>query len=184
MRIRLIGLCFACAALFAACASTEIENRLEEMGVKNVTVKKTANGTTINVENIQFAEESALLRESEKGKLKQIGEILTMFEDNQLLITGHTALFGTKKGRKALSEQRARVVAEYLVGLGVITGDRITVQGFGAEQPIASNKTEAGKAKNRRVEITILDVTEEEKEAVTQPAKEEEQPETEQPEEE
>ncbi|WP_314743930.1 OmpA family protein [Treponema lecithinolyticum] len=169
------GLCACCIAFFASCATTAIENRLEEMGIKNATVKRTANGTTINLENIQFTEESAVLRESEKEKLKQIGEILTMFEDNDLLITGHTALFGTAKGRKALSEERAKAVAEYLIELDVISRDRIKVKGVGADHPIGSNKTEAGKAKNRRVEITILDIEEEEEEKVALPDDDEEE---------
>lgn len=174
--IRLTITFFAvCVLGFTSCTTSEIRSRLNEMGLKNATVNKTEEGITISLENIQFAQESAILRESEKEKLKQIAEILTMFEENNLLIRGHTALFGTKKGQKDLSERRARAVADYLVKLGVKTREKIAVQGLGAEVPIASNRTEAGKAKNRRVEITILDVIDDEVDAAQNDNQEEDE---------
>lgn len=160
--IRLIFFLFVVALIFASCATTDIKNRLAEMGVKNASVKKTHDGVTINLENIMFAEESAVLQEAEKEKLKKIAEILKMFDENELLVTGHTALYGTASARKTLSEERARAVANYLVSLGVIGKDKIKIEGFGAEKPVASNKTKAGMAKNRRVEITILDIADDE----------------------
>ena len=69
--IRLIFFLFVVALIFASCATTDIKNRLAEMGVKNASVKKTHNGVTINLENIMFAEESAVLQEAEKEKLKK-----------------------------------------------------------------------------------------------------------------
>ena len=63
----------------------------------------------------------------------------------------------TEKARQALSEERADAVAGYLIQLGVRDKYHVFTQGFGGRVPVASNKTEEGKAKNRRVEITILD---------------------------
>jgi outer membrane protein OmpA-like peptidoglycan-associated protein len=56
-----------------------------------------------------------------------------------------------------LSRNRARSVVEYLVSKGV-AAERISYQGFGPDQPIADNKSPLGRAKNRRVEITILEM--------------------------
>ena len=56
-----------------------------------------------------------------------------------------------------LSEQRASAVANYLIELGVREKHHIFTRGFGAEKPIAPNTTEANKARNRRVEITVLE---------------------------
>ncbi|HOX13559.1 MAG TPA: OmpA family protein, partial [Spirochaetales bacterium] len=56
-----------------------------------------------------------------------------------------------------LSVERAAAVADRLVRLGVRTPDRIVVRGWGAERPIDTNSTEAGRSRNRRVEITILE---------------------------
>jgi len=97
------------------------------------------------------------LLDSEKRKLRQIAEILKQFPENDLLISGHTALAGTASARQELSEQRAQSVASYLMELGVKDAYHIFTQGFGAERPIAPNTTEEGKARNRRVEITIMD---------------------------
>ena len=135
----------------------EVQEKIESMGLQNVTVKKEEKGLTISVENIQFKPDSAELVNSEKTKIKKIATILQAYPDNDLLISGHTALAGTEKARQQLSEERAESVADFLISLGVREKNHVFTQGFGARVPVASNKTEAGKAKNRRVEITILD---------------------------
>ena len=81
---------------------------------------------------------------------------MKQYPDNDLLISGHTALAGSAKARQELSEKRAQAVASYLVELGVKDAYHIFSKGFGAEKPIAENTTEEGRARNRRVEITIL----------------------------
>ena len=73
------------------------------------------------------------------------------------MVSGHTALAGTAGARLKLSQERAKSVAEYLVQLGVRHAHQIFTQGFGAEKPVAPNTPEEGKARNRRVEITIMD---------------------------
>ena len=135
----------------------EVQKQVEKLGLENVSVTKAEKGLTISVENIQFRPDSSELVNSEKEKIKKIATILQAYPDNDLLISGHTALAGTEKARQQLSEERAESVANFLVRLGVKDKYHVFTQGFGARIPIASNKTEAGKAKNRRVEITILD---------------------------
>lgn len=134
----------------------EVQKEIEKMGLENVGVEKTEKGLKLTIENIQFEPDSAILVKTEQEKLKLISEILTAYE-NDLLISGHTALAGSPESCQALSEERAASVADYLIKLGVRDKYHIFTQGFGARIPIASNRTEAGKAKNRRVEITILD---------------------------
>lgn len=135
----------------------EVQKQVEKLGLENVSVVKAEKGLTISVENIQFKPDSAELVNSEKEKIKKIASILQAYPDNDLLVSGHTALAGTEKARQQLSEERAESVANFLVQLGVKDKYHVFTQGFGSRIPIASNKTEAGKAKNRRVEITILD---------------------------
>ncbi|MGI5174200.1 OmpA family protein [Treponema sp. OMZ 840] len=134
-----------------------VQNQIREMGIENTTASADEKGITISLENIQFEAESAVLTESELLKLRKIGEILKDFPDYDLLISGHTALAGTQAGRLRLSEERAWAVADYLAELGVKNHERLFTKGFGAQIPIAPNTTEEGKARNRRVEITILD---------------------------
>jgi len=86
-----------------------------------------------------------------------IAEILKRYPDRDILVGGHTALAGTAEGRQKLSEERAAAVAEYLIDRGARTDTQIVVRGYGAEKPLADNSTEAGREKNRRVEITILE---------------------------
>ncbi len=135
----------------------EVQKKVDSMGIENVTVKQSDKGLTLSIENIKFKADSSVLEESEKEKIRQIAKILEAYPSNDILVSGHTALAGTEKVRQRLSEERAKSVADYLIQLGVRDRYHVFTQGFGAKKPIASNATEAGKAKNRRVEITILD---------------------------
>lgn len=134
----------------------EVQNKIKDLGIDNTQVTATDKGITISIENIQFKADSAVLQESEKRKLEKIAKILELYPDNDLLVTGHTALAGSAASRQKLSEERAEAVASYLIELGVKDAYHIFSKGFGAEQPVAENRTEAGRARNRRVEITIL----------------------------
>ena len=118
--------------------------------------EKTDKGLTISLDKIQFEPDSDILLDSEKLKLEKIAEILKQFS-NDLLITGHCADRGTVKARQLLSEQRAQSVASYLEELGVRDEYHIFTQGKGSTEPVASNATEEGRIKNRRVEITIME---------------------------
>lgn len=133
-----------------------LQKTLDKYNLDNITVNKGEKGLTITLENIQFEPDSNILLPSEKKKLKKIAEILKDFS-NDLLITGHCAERGTEGARQRLSEERAQSVADYLVQLGTRDEFHIFTQGKGSTQPIASNTTEAGRSKNRRVEITIMD---------------------------
>lgn len=135
----------------------EVLQKVEDLGLEDISVTKTEKGLTISLENIQFLPDSAVLQDSEKEKIKKIAQILSEYEGNDLLIDGHTARAGSEQSCQILSEQRAETVANFLVNLGVREKKHVFTQGHGSKIPVASNKTERGKAKNRRVEITILD---------------------------
>lgn len=134
----------------------QLQDTFDKLKLENISVKKGDKGLTISLDNIQFEPDSDVLMESEKLKLKKIGELLKQYS-NDLLITGHCAERGTVSARQKLSEERAEAVASYLIGLGVRDQYHIFTQGKGSKEPVASNKTEEGRAKNRRVEITIMD---------------------------
>lgn len=125
--------------------------------LENVTIQTGDEGVTITIEDVQFEADSARLLPSEVEKIGRIAEILKSYPERDILVEGHTALAGTAAGRQQLSVERAAVVADRLVRLGVRTPDRIVVRGWGAERPIDTNSTEAGRSRNRRVEITILE---------------------------
>ncbi len=133
-----------------------IQQQVEELGLKDVTVTKNEKGLTLSIENIQFKSDSAVLMQSEKEKLNRLIKILEAYP-NDILVTGHTARATGGPDPLVLSEQRAQSVADYLIQLGVRDQYHIFTQGFGDAQPIAPNTTVEGRAKNRRVEITIMD---------------------------
>jgi len=132
--------------------------KINNMELQDVSVKRDEKGLTISLDDIQFLPDSAILMESEKLKLQKIATILADYPSNDLLISGHTALRGNEKERQTLSEQRAASVADYLIQLQVRDNHHIFTQGFGAKKPVAPNNTEEGRRKNRRVEITIMDM--------------------------
>ncbi len=72
-----------------------------------------------------------------------------------LEIVGHTDSVGKKSSNKKLSERRAKVVADYLIALG-IPPEKVSFRGDGESKPIAKNRTKMGRAQNRRVEIKIV----------------------------
>lgn len=131
--------------------------KVEDLGLEDISVTKSEKGLTISLENIQFEADSAILRKTEQNKIQKISQILSSYPDNDLLITGHTARVGSEESCQILSEERANAVANFLIQLGVKDKYHIFTQGFGSKIPIASNMNETDKSKNRRVEITILD---------------------------
>ena len=134
----------------------QVLEKVKDLDLQDVSVTKSEKGLTISVENIQFKPNSAVLLDSEKAKIDKIAKIIENYP-NDLLITGHTALSGTAESCQILSEERADSVAKYMIKIGLRDKYHIFTQGFGSRVPIASNATEEGKAKNRRVEITLMD---------------------------
>ncbi len=138
-----------------AALKAEIEKGVA--GMPNVSVAATDEGVTISIEDIQFEADSAKLKSAELAKVARIAELLKRYPDRDILVAGHAAAAGYAAGRKQLSEERAKAVAERIVALGARSADRVRATGYGDERPVADNSTEAGRARNRRVEITILE---------------------------
>jgi len=135
-----------------------IKDIAEEIAeIPDATVRLSDEGIVISLENIQFAADSAVLQPGEFSKLDAIAEILLKYPDRDILVGGHTALAGTAAGRLQLSQERADAVAKYLINKKVRSADRVVIRGYGAEAPIADNRTQEGMQRNRRVEIVILE---------------------------
>ena len=119
-------------------------------------VEKTASGLRLTMQNLRFKADSAELLDSEAARLDAIAEVLKQAPESQFLVEGHTASVGYPAGELRLSAERARAIAAALARRG-IDADKFICRGSGATKPIADNTTREGKAKNRRVEITILE---------------------------
>ena len=89
-------------------------------------------------------------------KLDLIADIMKEFKDSKFSVEGHTDSVGSNALNQALSEKRAQAVLDYLVSKGV-SSSRLSSKGFGEANPIASNRTRSGRAKNRRTEINLAD---------------------------
>lgn len=104
--------------------------------------------------NITFASSSADVKSSFYPVLGSITTVFKEFDQNLIEVVGYTDSTGSDRINLPLSNDRARSVAEYLVFQGV-EPQRISYYGRGSLDPIASNKTAAGRAQNRRVEIKL-----------------------------
>ena len=87
--------------------------------------------------------------------LQAIAAILKDYPKANFRIEGHTDSVGSKTTNQRLSEKRANAVMDYLVNNGIAAA-RLTAQGYGEDNPIDSNKTRAGRANNRRVEVKLV----------------------------
>jgi OmpA-OmpF porin, OOP family len=105
---------------------------------------------------VNFDFDKSVIREDDKAKLKKAIDFVKKYPGFKIKIEGHTDYIGTEKYNQGLSERRAGAVMKYLVKGGGIDGKRLTAVGYGESKPVASNKTNEGRAKNRRVEILIL----------------------------
>ncbi len=105
-------------------------------------------------ENITFATGSSVLDGRASDSLNKVSGVLATYTDTTLTVAGHTDSTGSDALNQRLSEQRAESVSKYLTSHNV-AANRIAVVGYGARQPIATNATSEGRAKNRRVEITV-----------------------------
>jgi len=135
----------------------DIKKDFEENSIKDATVEEDDIGLKITLQNIRFAPESSKLERSEMERLDSISNILEKYRGKGILVVGHTTDRGTEKGRKILSQERARSVAEYLIIREAVDKSKLSYYGKGGEEPIADNNTEEGLNLNRRVEIFILE---------------------------
>lgn len=123
---------------------------------KKVIVENTAAGIRLTMQNLNFKPDSSELLPGENERLDQIAQVLKEVPDQMFLVEGHTASVGYEKGEMKLSVERANSVANALIQRG-ISREKFICKGSGGTKPIADNSTPEGKAKNRRVEITILE---------------------------
>lgn len=113
----------------------------------------------VNLPNgVTFDTDSTIIKPAFRDTLDKVAQSLVQYPDSLIDVYGHTDSTGSDSYNQTLSENRARAVADYLSSRGVAPG-RVRSQGFGESQPVASNATEEGRSANRRVEIKIVPVT-------------------------
>lgn len=136
----------------------QMDKQAEELqrDLKGATVERVGEGILITFNSgLQFNFNSYELEAATKSNLDELAKTLNKYDDTDILIEGHTDSSGEDAYNLSLSNKRADAVKDYLKGKGVKAG-RIDTEGYGESQPLESNDTEAGRAKNRRVEVAIV----------------------------
>ena len=129
-----------------------------ELAGSGVDVVRYGDNITLNMPgNITFAFDSSNLQPQFYPVLDNVANTLNEYNQTVIEVAGHTDSVGSDSYNQQLSVQRANSVAAYLSSKGIMQQRMITV-GAGETRPVASNDTDAGRAQNRRVEITIVPV--------------------------
>ena len=141
----------------------QIKELKESTAGSGVDISQADNGQSILVnlpEGVTFDVGSYTLKPQFRATLDDIANSLKQYPDSLIDVYGHTDSTGSESFNQTLSENRARTVASYLATRGVSSA-RIRSQGFGETMPVADNATEEGRRQNRRVEIKIVPITQE-----------------------
>ena len=118
-------------------------------------VVKSDNGIQVFLKNdILFSVGSAELSAASLQTLTDLNRVLKKYPKNRIVVQGYTDSTGSDAINKKLSTERAKAVYDFLLGSGLKTLS-IKYVGYGSSNPVASNDTEAGRAKNRRVVLAI-----------------------------
>ena len=130
-----------------------------ELEGTGVSVHRNGDNITLNMPgNVTFATDSSDLSPAFFDVLNSVGKVLGEYEKTVVEVAGHTDSTGSDAYNQSLSERRASSVSTYLQGQGVMAQRIITV-GMGESRPVADNSSAAGRQANRRVEITMVPVT-------------------------
>ena len=126
-----------------------------EQSIPGATITRVGEGIAVSFPSgILFPFNSTDILPAGKDNLRQLASSLDKYPNSDILIVGHTDSVGTDAYNQDLSQRRALAASSYLQSLGVPVS-RLQTQGRGETEPIASNDTEDGRQRNRRVEIAI-----------------------------
>ena len=123
--------------------------------IKDVELQRISVGSKVILKNIFFASGKAKLTKSSETELQNLLRLMNDMPSLKIEVSGHTDNVGRASSNKSLSKRRAKAVVDFLVKNGVAE-DRMVYEGYGFEQPIASNKTKEGRQQNRRTEFKVI----------------------------
>lgn len=109
----------------------------------------------VRMQGLNFPSGSSEIQPKNFGLLTKLQRVIREFADGTVTISGHTDARGNEARNMKLSEERAQAVRQYLLANMDVPANRIQAVGKGESQPIATNETEEGRSKNRRIDVTI-----------------------------
>jgi outer membrane protein OmpA-like peptidoglycan-associated protein len=124
--------------------------------LENLQLRQTESGVVVTLGDVLFESGQTELRKEAQTSLVEVVDLLQSEPDKRIRIEGHTDSTGDSATNLRISQQRAEHVLDALVALGV-DPERVTTSGMGEDFPIASNDTEEGRSRNRRVDVILLD---------------------------
>jgi outer membrane protein OmpA-like peptidoglycan-associated protein len=128
--------------------------RLTEQLNEVLQTRQTARGIIVDMPDVLFDTGKYNLKPGARERLAKVAGILLAYPDLHIAVEGHTDSTGTAEFNQRLSQERAGAVRQYLIAQGVKDQD-ISAQGFGEDQPVATNDTATGRQLNRRVELVV-----------------------------
>lgn len=134
---------------------TLIVERVDTVFVDRPTDEEVRNATLRAADHLEFEHDKAIILKDSYGDLESLTNLLLIREELSLTLEGHTDSDGTEEYNLRLSKNRVEAVKDFLVANGV-AASRIKTSYYGESRPIASNDTEEGKAKNRRVNMEVV----------------------------
>jgi outer membrane protein OmpA-like peptidoglycan-associated protein len=134
--------------------ATAFQRYAEMSAVPDSTSRTPSGGVVYSTESFLTFVSGSGLDTRARDEIRRLAVLLLMYPETRLSIQGHGDNQGSKARNQEVSRQRAEVVRQELVRLGV-SSDRIEVTGVGADRPVADNATPAGRAANRRVSIIV-----------------------------
>jgi outer membrane protein OmpA-like peptidoglycan-associated protein len=115
-----------------------------------------SNDIVLRLSGLSFDSGKDQIKDEHIPLLEKVKGIIEMFPEAQLMVEGHTDAQGDASANVTLSEKRAYAVMQYLRQSLLLSADQIRSMGYGADRPVASNQTADGRAKNRRIDIIIM----------------------------
>ena len=134
-----------------------MDRQEEKLGhIPNTTVERVSDDTLLVhfQSDVLFDVDSSIVKPDARDALDEASQVFHEFPKTAIVVQGHTDSTGGEEHNQGLSERRARSVVAYLAGRG-IAPDRMAPMGYGEGQPIDSNETTSGRAKNRRVDLLL-----------------------------
>jgi outer membrane protein OmpA-like peptidoglycan-associated protein len=144
------------SAAQASANEAQMQATLLQQQLAELRARQTDRGALVTLGDVLFEFNRADIKTTGHGELRKLADFLMKHPDRQVLIEGHTDDIGSNSYNENLSRRRAESVAAALAAMGV-PQPRVTAVGYGESYPVASNSSDTNRALNRRVEVYISD---------------------------